>query len=153
MKRKSIFIAIIVFLFDQLIKVIVNKSLYYGALKSIIPNFLYLTLVYNEGAAWSILSGSRIFLIIISIICFICLLIYESKFKNERKISFAFGLIYGGLLGNLFDRIRLGYVIDYLKFYIINYEFPIFNLADTALVIGFLILIISIIKGSDENDY
>lgn len=153
MKRKSIFIAIIVFLFDQLIKVIVNKSLYYGALKSIIPNFLYLTLVYNEGAAWSILSGSRIFLIIISVICFICLLMYESKFKNERRISFAFGLIYGGLLGNLFDRIRLGYVIDYLKFYIINYEFPIFNLADTALVIGFLILIISIIKGSDENDY
>lgn len=153
MKRKSLVIAIIVFLFDQLIKTIVNKSLYYGALKSIIPNLFYLTLVYNEGVAWSILSGSIIFIILVSIICFVFLLIYETKFKNERKISFAFGLIYGGLLGNLLDRIRLGYVIDYLKFYILGYEFPIFNLADTALVIGFAILIISIIKGSDKDDY
>ena len=153
MKKKSIIIAIIVFLFDQLIKTIVNKSLYYGALKSIIPNLFYLTKVYNQGAAWSIMEGSRVFLVVISIICLVCLFIYEGKFKTDRKVSFAFGLIYGGLIGNLIDRIRLGYVIDYLEFYIIKYEFPVFNLADTALVIGFLILIISIIKGSDKNDY
>lgn len=151
MKRKSLIIACIVFLFDILIKYIIDKSFYYGILKSIIPNVFYLTKVYNEGAAWSTFSGARFFLIIISLIALVFLLIYENNFKKSKINSLAFGLVYGGLLGNLFDRIRFGYVIDYLKFYIGGYEFPVFNLADTAIVIGFILMFLAIIKGEDKK--
>ena len=68
MKKKSLIIAVIVFLFDILIKYIVDKSFYYGILKSIIPGFFYLTKVYNDGAAWSTFEGTRILLIVIAII-------------------------------------------------------------------------------------
>lgn len=78
------------------------------------------------------------------------MLFYEKSFKKSKVNALAFGLVYGGLLGNLFDRIRFGYVIDYLKFYIGGYEFPVFNLADTAIVVGFILMFIAIIKGEDK---
>lgn len=65
---------------------------------------------------------------------------------DNRRNIIAFSLVYGGLLGNLFDRIVNGYVIDYLKFYIGGYEYPVFNLADVALVIGFILIIYAIFK-------
>ena len=151
MKRKSIIIAIIVFLFDILIKYIVDKSFYYGILKSIIPGFFYLTKVYNDGAAWSTFEGFRVLLISVSIISLILLIIYQRNFKESKCNSLAFGLVYGGLLGNLCNRITFGYVIDYLKFYIVGYEFPVFNLADTAIVIGFILIIYAIYKGEDKH--
>ena len=150
MKKKSFLIAIIVFLFDILIKYIVDKSFYYAELKSIIPNFFFLTKVYNEGAAWSTFEGTRFLLIFIAIVALIFLIIYQRKFKEIKRNIISFGLIYGGLLGNLLDRIRFGYVIDYLKFYIFGYEYPVFNLADVSLVIGFALLIIAIYKGEDK---
>ena len=131
MKKKSLLIAIIVFLFDILIKYIVDKTIFYGTLKSIIPKFFYITKVYNNGAAWSTFEGARFLLIGVAVV--------------------SFSLVYGGLLGNLFDRIVNGYVIDYLKFYIGGYEYPVFNLADVALVIGFILIIYAIFKGEDKH--
>lgn len=151
MKRKSLIIAMVVFLFDFLIKYIINKSFYYGILKSIVPPVFYLTKVYNEGAAWSTFNGNRYLLIIVSIIALIFLIIYEKSFKKSKRNILAFGLVYGGLFGNLFDRVRYGHVIDYLKFYIGGYEFPVFNLADMAIVIGFGLIFIAIIKGEDKG--
>lgn len=150
MKKKSLLIAIIVFLFDILIKYIVDKSFYYGILKSIIPKFFYLTKVYNEGAAWSTFEGSRFLLIGIAVVSFVFLMIYQKNFLDNRRNVVAFSLVYGGLLGNLFDRVFNGYVIDYLKFYIGGYEYPVFNLADVALVIGFILIIYAIFKGEDK---
>lgn len=152
MKRKSVIIGIIVFLFDILIKYAVDKAFYYGILKSIIPGLFYLTKVYNLGAAWSTFEGARYMLIGISIVSLILLIIYQRSFKDNKKNNLAFGLVYGGLLGNLVDRIRFGYVIDYLKFYIGGYEFPVFNLADICIVGGFFIIIIAIFKGEDRNE-
>ena len=151
MKKKSLLIAIIVFLFDILIKYIVDKTIFYGTLKSIIPKFFYLTKVYNDGAAWSTFEGARILLIVIAIISLVFLIIYQKSFKESKRNLLAFGLVYGGLLGNLCDRIRFGYVIDYLKFYIGGYEYPVFNLADVALVIGFILIIYAIFKGEDKH--
>lgn len=150
MKRKSLIIAIIVFLFDILIKYIVDKSFYYGILKSIIPGVFYLTKVYNDGAAWSTFEGARILLIIVAIISLVFLIMYQRGFKYCKRNFLAFGLVYGGLLGNLCDRIRFGYVIDYLKFYIGGYEFPVFNLADMAIVVGFILIIYAIYRGEDK---
>lgn len=152
MRKNSLSITIVVFIFDQLIKYIVNKTFYYGVLKCVIPNLFYLTKVYNYGAAWSTFIGNRWFLIIVAIISFIFLLWYQNKFKNISRNYLAFGLIQGGLLGNLIDRIYLGYVIDYLKINIFSYEFPIFNLADICIVVGFCLLIIAIFRGEDKSD-
>lgn len=152
MKRKSVIIGIIVFLFDILIKYAVDKTFYYGILKSIIPGLFYLTKVYNLGAAWNTFEGARYLLIGISIVSLIMLIIYQRSFKDNKKNNLAFGLVYGGLLGNLVDRIRFGYVIDYLKFYIGGYEFPVFNLADICIVVGFFLIIIAIFKGEDRNE-
>ena len=147
MKKKSLLIAIIVFLFDILIKYIVDKTIFYGTLKSIIPKFFYITKVYNNGAAWSTFEGARFLLIGVAVVSFIFLIIYQKNFVDNRRNS----LVYGGLLGNLFDRIVNGYVIDYLKFYIGGYEYPVFNLADVALVIGFILIIYAIFKGEDKH--
>ncbi len=151
MKKKSLIIAIIVFLFDILIKYIIDKSFWYGDLQSIIPKVFYLTKVYNDGAAWSTFTGARYLLIGIAIISLILLILYQKNFKESKRNALAFGLVYGGLLGNLCDRVRFGYVIDYLKFYIGGYEYPVFNLADIAIVIGFVLLIYAIYKGEDKR--
>lgn len=141
MKRKSIFIALSIFLLDFVVKQIVDKTMAYNVLKKIIPEVFYLNKVYNTGAAWSIFSNHTFILIIISLIAFVILLFYQKEFSD--KISpYAFGLIYGGLFGNLLDRIRFGYVIDYFKVNIGSYEFPIFNIADISLVLGVILIII-----------
>lgn len=151
MRKKSLIVALIVFLYDLLIKHIINKLFYYGKLKTVIPKFFYLTKVYNEGAAWSTFSGSIYLLIGIAVLAFFILFYYQKSFLENKKNMLAFGLTYGGLLGNLVDRIFRGHVIDYLKFNFGTYEFPIFNLADIAIVIGFALIIYGIFKGEDKN--
>lgn len=151
MRKKSLIVALIVFVFDQLIKYIINSSFYYGKLVTIIPNFFYVTKVYNDGAAWSSFRGARFLLIAIAIIAFAFLLIYQKSFMKKRRNMIAFGLVYGGLFGNMLDRILYGHVIDFLKVNFGSYEFPIFNLADIAIVIGFIIILYAVFKGEDKN--
>ncbi len=151
MKKRSMIIALIVFIFDQFIKVIINKSFYYGKTVPIIPNFFNVTKVYNDGAAWSLFQGGIYFLIIVGILAFVLILIYQKNFKENKRNTLAFGLVYGGLFGNLVDRIFYGYVIDYLKFNFGYYEFPVFNLADICLVVGSALIILAIYKGDDKS--
>ena len=72
------------------------------------------------------------------------------NFKNNFRNNMAFGLLMGGIIGNLIDRLFLGYVRDFLAFRIFNYNYPVFNLADTFIVVGVILLIIAIIKGEDK---
>ena len=152
MKKKSLIIALFIIILDQIIKILLDNLLNINESIKIINNFFYVTKVYNTGAAWSIFSNGTIFLIIIAILSFFFLLYYQKNFKDNLRNTIAFGLIYGGLLGNLIDRIIYGYVIDYLRFIIINYNFPIFNLADSVLVNGFVLLGYAIIKGEEKVD-
>lgn len=150
MRKKSFFIAGIIIILDQLIKIIINNNFLYGESCIIIPNFFKLTKVYNNGAAWSMFNGSIAFLIVLAIIALVFLIHYEKSFKNNKRNLLAFSLIYGGLFGNLIDRILYGYVIDYLKFIFGNYHFPVFNLADIAIVTGVFLLLYAIIRGEDK---
>ena len=150
MRRKSIIITIFIALYDQVIKHVINSTFYYGELKTVISNVFYITKVYNDGAAWSTFSGNRVFLIGITLVAFVFLIWLERSFEASSKLSIAFGLIYGGLIGNFIDRVMYGHVIDYLKVMIGEYEFPIFNLADVTIVVGFIIIIIGILKGEDK---
>lgn len=151
MRKKSLIVAGFILLIDQIVKYSIDKKILLGKLKTVIPNFFYVSKVYNDGAAWSMLAGSTIFLTIMGILALVFLLAYQSKFLANWRNMLAFGLVYGGLLGNLLDRIFHGYVIDYLKLNFGSYNFPIFNLADVAIVSGVILIIIAILKGEDRN--
>lgn len=145
MKNKIIYlIGATVLIIDQLTKMFIDKNI------TIIKGFFYITPVDNYGAAWSILNNRTVFLICISLVILVILFRYQVFFKMNNRNKIAFGLVYGGLLGNLLDRVILGYVRDFLSFTILGYNYPIFNFADTCLVIGVIMLIIAIFKGEDN---
>ena len=145
-------ISFICIIFDQIIKFVINNNINLYDQNMIINNFFYITNVRNYGAAWSILTGSRIILIIVTILIIFGLyyfFIRREKLKKHEKIIY--GFLYGGIIGNLIDRIFRGYVIDYLEFYILGYNFPVFNLADILIVISMFFIIISVIKGDKDE--
>lgn len=152
MRKKSIIIAFFICLYDQIIKYVINTNFSDERIVCVIKRFFYINKVHNTGAAWSMFDGNRFFLIIVSVLAFVFLVWLERDFTKNNKISIAFGLIYGGLFGNLIDRIFYGYVTDYFKIVIGSYNYPVFNLADVAIVGGFIILIYCIIKGEVKND-
>ena len=148
MKKIGI-ISLIVIIIDRILKVLVTNNFVLNVRKKIIDGFFYITNCHNEGAAFSLFSGNVLFLIFITLI--VLFLIYRTINKeNINKIGIlAYGLLLGGILGNLYDRIFYGYVIDYLDFVIFKFNFAIFNLADAAIVIGAILLIV--FEGSDND--
>lgn len=151
MSKKVYIISIIVFIIDQISKVIASTYLSLNETIRVIKNFFYLTYVNNTGASFGILKNNRVLLIILSIIAIIIILRYINSFKNTKFNILGLGFLMGGIIGNLADRVLFGYVRDFLNFYIIGYDFPIFNVADIFIVLGVIILIISILKGEDSN--
>lgn len=146
MKKIGIFASIIV-LCDQLIKTLVTRNIELGTSITVIPQFFSLTYVKNIGAAWSILEGKTLFFILGSFgMMFILYYLFIRNKKLTQLEEISYGLLYGGILGNLLDRMIHGAVIDYLDFTIIQYNFPIFNLADIAIVCGCFLLIIILWK-------
>ena len=119
MKKKSLILATIIVIIDVILKIFIDNILSINESIQIIPNVFYITKVYNTGAAWSIFEGSQIVLIIIAIVAFFLLLKYQNYFMENKRNILAFALIYGGLVGNLIDRVIYGYVIDYLHIYIL----------------------------------
>lgn len=120
--------------------------------QELIPGFIKIFYTQNTGAAWSIFSGSQIALVIISIIAIIFIFTYAiyQKTSASKLLYISFGFILGGALGNLFDRLIFGYVRDFIKLEFMN--FPIFNIADSALTIGVILLCIClIIAGVKES--
>ena len=140
-----IFVAIL--LLDLLTKhFIINLIPNEGDSMDVIPGFINFVHVQNSGAAWGVLAGRPVFLIIVSIIImaiYLAFYIIRTK-KHKGKISsclaVSVGLIAGGCLGNLIDRIAFGYVRDFINFEFM--DFPVFNFADVALTFGIIIMII-----------
>ena len=151
MSKKVYILVIIAFIIDQLSKSIISTYLKLNESIKIIKDFFYIRYINNYGASWGILKNSRTLLIIFSIIAILILLRYMYSFKNTKLNICGFGLLLGGILGNLSDRLIHGYVKDFLDFIIFNYDYPVFNLADIFIVIGVIILIISILCGSDSD--
>ena len=152
MNRKILTIAMVTLVIDQITKTILENIIKLGTTKQIIKNFFYITTVHNDGAAWGIFSNQSIIIIIGTIISFFVIYKFIYGFKKNTRNNIAFGLVLGGLAGNLCDRLFLGYVRDFLDFIIFKYDFPVFNIADVAIVIGVILLIIAIIKGEDVNE-
>lgn len=149
MKKKIYILSLIFFIIDLISKVLVINTINKEIV--LIPNFLSFNKVSNEGAAFSILNGGRIIFIILAVIVIIYIVKYMLKNINNKVEILSYSLLLGGILGNLFDRIVYGKVIDFISFKIFGYYFPIFNLADSMIVVGAILLIINLIKG-DKNE-
>lgn len=152
MNKEKIIIATVVLILDQFIKILISSFLIVGQSVIVIPNFFNLTYVLNTGAALSILQDHQVFLILISFVLMVLLLIFQNNFKNSKRNNIAFGLLFGGIIGNLVDRIFHNYVIDFLDFHFGSYSFPVFNMADIAIVFGVFLLIIAVVKGEDNEN-
>ena len=146
-KKNNIYvIGIILFLVDFFVKRLVIHLMKEQSIIKIIPNFFQICFVRNKGAAFSILENNTLLLILISVGFLIFLNHMIKKEENFTKLSIvSLGMIMGGVIGNLFDRIIYRSVIDYLSFKIINYDFPIFNLADIFITVGTGLLLLSML--------
>lgn len=138
-------IGLAVLVLDQLSKVWVRSVLVYGGESiPVIPGLFNLVYVRNEGAAWGLLSGQQPILILISITVLLLLVRGHRRVLNptlDHRI--ALGLMCGGICGNLIDRIRLGWVMDFLDVHIGAYHWPSFNVADAAICVAVSLYLLS----------
>lgn len=138
----NLLILIIVFL-DQLLKFIIDKSLALHQEIIVIPGFFNINYVRNTGAAWGIFSSHTWVLGLLSALAFVLIIIFRQRiFENTIWHKIAYILLTAGIAGNMIDRIKEGYVIDFLHFYLNNYHYPSFNLADSMICIGVILYIV-----------
>src|SRR5699024_5160881 len=143
----SLFITIVILILDQITKYIITKTMQIGDSFELIPNFLNIISHRNSCAAWGILSGKMAFFYIITVVILIVLIVfYIKEAKHNLLMQVAISLLFAGALGNFIDRVLNGEVVDFVDTYIFSYNFPIFNVADSSLTIGVLLIIIALLK-------
>ncbi len=151
MRKYHLVIALLVVLVDRATKWIVARDIPLYESKKLISGFFYLTHVENRGAAFSLFAqspsawkiGMLVMFSIVALVIVAALLWRSSHTMTTTGIGLA--LILGGALGNLWDRVLSGRVVDFLLFYIGSYQWPAFNVADSAIVVGAGLLAIEIL--------
>lgn len=143
MTRLSLITFLVVFI-DRLTKHFFCGILSEGRSVQVAPGIFHLTLVFNTGSAFGLLKDWTPFFIAMSVLVIVAIFFYEQRYRyKDIFIVLALGLIAGGAFGNLIDRIRYGYVIDFLDFRI----WPVFNFADAAITTGAALLALKILFG------
>jgi signal peptidase II len=141
----SLMLALVVLVLDLITKRWVESDLFYGE-QIPVTSFFNLVLTYNAGAAFSFLSDAdgwqRWFFSAIAGGASILIIYLLRRHEADKLFCIALSLILGGALGNLWDRITLGHVVDFLDFYIGNYHWPAFNVADSAIFVGAMLLVL-----------
>lgn len=155
-KLKWLWLAALVIALDLGTKALATGVLTYGSPVPVMPLFNF-TLLHNTGAAFSFLAGAdgwqRWFFVILALVVSAALVLWLRKLERyETWTAIAIALILGGALGNVYDRIVHGYVVDFLHFYWQNWHFPAFNLADTAITIGAAMMIIDTFRKPTDAD-
>lgn len=141
-------IALSLLVLDQLTKWSVVGRLPLGAEMEVLPGFFRLVHWGNTGAAWSLFHGNNHVLALVSLAALVVLFLARRHFESERPAGqVALGLVFGGILGNLVDRLVHGHVVDFLYFHVIRRDgvevgFPAFNVADTAICTGVGIILL-----------
>lgn len=137
--RILIAIAVLIAVIDQITKAVVVEKLFFTESVTVIPGLFNLVHYRNPGTAFSIFSsggtGRTVFLLATSIIALVVIGFIARQAKGIMQ-GVTLGLIAGGAVGNLIDRVRFGYVVDFLDFYLGRYHWPAFNVADSAITIG-----------------
>lgn len=142
--RKFYLLSVLAIIIDQWTKYLVIKHMTLHEEIVIIKNFFSLTSHRNKGAAWGILQDQMLFFYIITLIVVVGIIYYmEKHIKDQKMMSIAFSLILGGAIGNFIDRLFRKEVVDFLDFMIFTYDYPIFNVADMALVIGVALVLLA----------
>lgn len=150
-------IAAVVVILDQITKIWADTSLELYQQIPVMPS-LNITLAYNEGAAFSFLSDAggwqRWFFIGVSVIVSVCLVVWLYRMnRNEKWLSIAIALILGGAIGNnLIDRVVYGHVVDFIQVFYGNSYFPSFNVADSAITVGTVLLLVLTFFEKDDAD-
>lgn len=149
MKKNDILILMFLILTDQVSKWFVFKGVSDNI--KVIEDFFYITKVENTGAAWGSFSGKMWLFYIVSVIALYFLFkLYRDSIKKQAYLRLSIILMIAGTIGNFIDRLIFGHVRDFLNFYIFTYDYPVFNVADMALVVGVGLIIIYIIKNPHE---
>jgi signal peptidase II len=148
-------IALVVFILDHISKAYASQFLAHEELQSI-TSFFAFTLAHNYGAAFSFLANEsgwqRWFFTGLAILvsAFLVVWILRTCITNKRE-AFALSLVLGGALGNLYDRVELGYVVDFIVLHYGNHSWPAFNVADSAITLGVILLIIEIFFQKEKS--
>lgn len=147
MKKRGLVVWIIgsLILFDQLVKSYVVKTIALGEIKSWIPNLVSLTYLQNRGAAFSILQDQQLLFAVITLVVVVGAIWYLHKHMEDSLWTvFGLVLIIAGGLGNFIDRISQGFVVDMFHLDFVN--FAIFNVADSYLTVGVIVLLLAMLK-------
>lgn len=137
-----------VLLFDQGSKATVQMLMHRGESIAVVPPVFYLTYILNPGAAFGILPNQKVLFIITGLLLVMGVLaVYRKIPSGKTLLRSGLGLILGGALGNMIDRLRYGGVVDFLDFRV----WPVFNLADTAIFIGACLLVWELLKDSSKS--
>lgn len=150
--------ATLVLLFDQATKVYIDASMPLHDSIAVIPGFFSITHVRNPGAAFGFLAGAsplfrNIFFVGVTVAAILLILHYLRTSKaQDRLLAFSLSLILAGAVGNLIDRIRFGEVIDFLDVYVGSHHWPAFNVADSAISVGAVILFIELLRSDKERN-
>ncbi len=150
-------IALAVVLLDQGSKWWIEQHFLVFEVKRLLPVF-DLTLVYNEGAAFSMLSEAggwqRWFFVVLAVAVVVVLLFWLRRLvAGSWSEALGVALVIGGAFGNLIDRIRFGHVVDFLDFHIGEWHWPAFNIADSAISIGVVLLILATLRGNGKREH
>ncbi len=152
-------LALFIFVLDQASKYIAQTNLSYGEVIAVMPGFNW-TLLYNTGAAFSFLAEAggwqRWFFIILTLVIAVVLIIWIARIaKTQIWLPTALALVLGGAFGNLYDRILLGHVVDFIQWYYQQWYWPAFNIADAAICTGGAMLILDgwVNKPKDEGSH
>lgn len=139
-------IAIVVILLDRVSKIAIERAFDFGQRLPVIPGFFDLTLLYNKGAAFSLLAGAggwqREFFIGVGVAAAFFITWLLARHGQQRLFAWALALVLGGALGNVIDRVLHGHVVDFLLVYWRTWYWPAFNVADCAIVTGAGLLIL-----------
>ncbi len=152
---KWLWLSVVVIVLDQVTKYMVTDSLHLYQSIPVLPS-LNLVLAHNSGAAFSFLSDAggwqRWFFTVIAIVVSIVIVVWITRLKqNELRLAVALSLVLGGAIGNVWDRIALGYVVDFIDVYYGEWHWPAFNVADSAICIGAVLLIIDALFHKEDQ--
>ena len=150
--RRIIALALVIFALDQFTKWLVLHTIYEGDEITVIPGFFNLAHRANTGAAWSLFTGNNTVLAVVALVALVALFLARNHFHARTLTGqLALGLVFGGIIGNLTDRLRDRYVTDFLYFHLdrrggSEIGFPAFNIADSAICVGVTLIFLVSLK-------